>query len=66
MKKLIDNYKIGRACNPKNIEEIRENILDLTSKKNKEIEINLKIAKKELCWENEEKRLLFLYKSLKK
>lgn len=65
MEKLINDYKIGKVSSPENIKEITKNILELITKKDEKIEINLKIAKMELCWENEEKKLLSLYESLK-
>lgn len=55
MKAIIDKYKIGLTCNPDNIEEINSCVERMRTDHAfyNQCKNNLKIAKKELCWENE-------------
>jgi glycosyltransferase involved in cell wall biosynthesis len=60
IRKIINKYKIGLLCAPNKVETLVAAIRDLMGNKGiyyiyKE---NLKLAKKDLCWENEKKLLL--------
>lgn len=60
MKPLIDQYQIGLTCEPENLGEINDCVEKLRKDKvfYNQCKNNLKLAKLELCWENE-KYLLF-------
>ncbi|MCK4361592.1 MAG: glycosyltransferase, partial [Bacteroidales bacterium] len=65
IKKIIDKYDIGETIDnhdPKHIAEKINNILNNPKKLDRWKE-NLKFAATELCWENEEKVLMEVYKS---
>lgn len=64
IKKIIDNYKVGMTCDPKNIEAVNECIIKMIENKslNNIYKNNLLYAKEELCWEKEQ---LILEKALK-
>lgn len=66
IKEIINKYNIGEfidSHDPKHIAEKIETML-ANEEKNKVWKENLKIAAKELCWENEEKELLKVYSQL--
>ena len=66
IKKIIEKYNIGETIenhNPEHIAEKINNILN-NEKKLKFWKHNLKFAAKELCWENEERELLEIYRQL--
>lgn len=63
MSKIVSKYNIGEVVNPSNENEIIEKVIFLLNNLEKYRE-NLKIAKKNLCWENEERKLIELYKNL--
>ncbi len=64
--KIVDGYGVGLTFNPENPQEVAEKIRDFfhTPGKRESFQDNLRAAKKELCWEKEEQKLLDLYKSL--
>lgn len=66
MKNIVDKYKIGFYTNEKNPLKLAQTINNIL---NDEIQItkikeNLKIASQELCWENEEKILVDIFKNI--
>lgn len=65
MRRIIKKYNIGLTCDPQDISEIARCILLLKEDKKlyEKLEENLKLAKKELCWEEEKK---ILQEALKK
>lgn len=63
MSKIVSKYNIGEVINPSNENEIIEKVIFLLNNLERYKE-NLKIAKKELCWENEENKLISLYKEV--
>lgn len=66
MKKIVEQYKIGICSNernPQKLSQIINNMLNNQSEINN-WKSNLKIAANELCWENEEKELISIYKEI--
>ncbi|MGY0217554.1 glycosyltransferase [Endozoicomonadaceae bacterium StTr2] len=63
VKKLIRKYSIGETVNPSNIEDTVDKIKKILTH-SQEYKNNLIKAKKELSWENEEKKLIEFYKKL--
>ena len=63
IKKIIDQYDIGMTIEDHNPEHIAKtaSIMLNDSRKIKIWKENLKFAAKELCWENEEKKLIKIY-----
>jgi glycosyltransferase involved in cell wall biosynthesis len=63
VKKIIDEYQIGITISSHDPRHIAEKIKDVFSdeKRFATWKDNLKLAAKELCWENEEKRLLKIF-----
>ena len=60
---LVINNKIGKVLSSRNPEEIASQIRYIL--KNKNIyNLNLKSAKKEFCWENQEKKIIELFNNL--
>ena len=59
MKHLVDKYHIGLTADPENIDEINMCIERFRQDERfySECKRNLLVAKKELCWENEKKKL---------
>ena len=63
MRSLVSHYKIGEVLKSRSLENVAFQINDMLSKK--EFFANSLInAKKELCWENEEKKLYNLFEGL--
>lgn len=63
MRSLVSHYKIGEVLKSRSLENVAFQINDILSKK--EFFTNsLMNAKKELCWENEEKKLYNIFESL--
>lgn len=64
MKKIVQNYNIGQVLTSRKIEDCAKQINEMLTNENQQIEWkqNLRIAKKELCWENQENELISLYK----
>ena len=63
MRSLVSHYKIGEVLKSRSLENVAFQINDILSKK--EFFANSLInAKKELCWENEEKKLYNLFEGL--
>jgi glycosyltransferase involved in cell wall biosynthesis len=64
MLKIINKYKVGEIAVNDNPKDIAKQMLDIlnSEEKLKEYSENCKKAKEELCWENQEKTLLELYK----
>ena len=62
-KRIVEGYNVGLCCDPHNVDEIVETIEKLRNDKvlYAKMKENLKIAKKELCWENEKKILIKEY-----
>lgn len=66
IKKIVEEYKIGICCNPHDVIQIRQSIerMKNDSSLHREFKCNMNIAKKELCWENEKKKLKLAYEKL--
>jgi len=66
MKPLIDQYQIGLTCEPENLGEINDCVEKLRKDKvfYNQCKNNLKLAKLELCWENERNVLFEAYKKV--
>lgn len=65
MENIVKKYRIGESVDYNNQEELINKVQMIFAKKNSINYLeNLKIVKKDLCWENEEKKLLELYKKL--
>ena len=63
MRSLVSHYKIGEVLKSRSLENVAFQINEMLSKK--EFFANsLMNAKKDLCWENEEKKLYNLFESL--
>jgi len=63
MRNLVNHYKIGKVLKSRSLENVAFQVNDMLSKK--EFFANSLIrAKKDLCWENEEKKLYDLFESL--
>lgn len=63
MSKIVLKYRIGEVVNPNKENEILEKIIFILNNLEKYKE-NLEKAKRELCWENESKKLIEIYKKL--
>jgi len=65
IKRIIDEYGVGLYCDPEKIESIVDCIekLRTNSELYQNIKNNLKVAKSELCWENEKKVIEEAYKA---
>ena len=65
-KKVIDKYDIGLTCDIENTDEVNSCINRLIEDKNlyNSFKENLKIAKKDLCFEKEKQALVNAYKSI--
>jgi glycosyltransferase involved in cell wall biosynthesis len=63
MKKIVEKYNIGIISASREKESIQDNIKTLlfNEEMNKSWKPGLELAANELCWENEEKRLLEIY-----
>lgn len=65
MKNIVKKYRIGESVDYNNQEELINKIQTIFLRNNSINYLeNLKITKKDLCWENEEKKLLELYKKI--
>ena len=66
IKRIIDKHEIGLYCDPEKIESIVECIEKLRTdgEMYRSIKNNLKVAKEELCWENEKKILKEAYRKI--
>lgn len=66
IKRMIEKYNIGLVCKADSPEALREAIMRL--KDNKKLynscKENMKIASKELCWENEKRILIDAYEAI--
>ena len=64
---IINRYKTGLTCNPDDVNDIASAIEEMRNNKEQyaTFKINLKIAKKELCWENEKMVLKSAFEKLK-
>lgn len=62
MKQIVTDYRIGEIIKNRTPESIAKQIIKLLQK---DFSNNLKKAKDELIWENEEKKLLPIFKNLK-
>jgi glycosyltransferase involved in cell wall biosynthesis len=60
---LVINNKIGEVLSSRNPEEIASQIKYILNNKNK-YTLNLKSAKKEFCWERQEKKIITLFNNL--
>lgn len=67
MKKLVDQYGVGLTCNPEDIGEVNACVERLRTDKNLygKLKQNIRKAKKELCWEVEQEKLLKAYGRMK-
>lgn len=67
MKKIIKKYNVGKTINTKSPKEIATQIHNfLETKSTEKLTKNLKIAKKELCWQNEEQKIIEIFNKIKK
>ena len=66
IKRMIEKYNIGLVCKNESPEALRDAIIRLKNDKElyKSFKKNLKIASKELCWENEKKVLINAYRAI--
>ncbi len=65
IRRIINDYKIGKCCEPSNPNSIAEAVNELRKDKYyNAVKVNLKIAKQDLCWEHEEKILRDAYTDL--
>ena len=66
IKRMIEKYNIGLVCKADSPEALRTAIMRLKDDKAlyNTFKENLKIASKELCWENEKKILIDAYKAI--
>ena len=66
IKRIIEKYDIGLVCKADSPAALRESIICLKDDKvmYNSFKENLKIAAKELCWENEKKVLIDAYKAI--
>ena len=66
MKKLIDKYQIGLTCNPTDIDAINTCVERMRTDKAfyAQCKENLKIAKRDLCWEKEKEVLKEAYQKV--
>ena len=64
--RIINKYQIGLLCNPEKIETLKEAIDTIINNSDlyNKFKINLKTAKRELCWENERVILENAYKKI--
>ena len=60
MKRLIDKYKIGLTCDPNDLDSINDCVekMRMDTEFYTNCKMNLKEAKKELCWEHEKQILV--------
>ena len=66
IRKVIDQYQVGKVINSHDPKEIALAVKDIMANKG-QYEIwkeNLNFASEELCWENEEKKLIQIYSNL--
>jgi len=61
--RIINDYNIGLTCDPYNVDDLTAKIKEMISNKKKyaNFKMNLKKAKRELCWENEKHVLMKSY-----
>jgi glycosyltransferase involved in cell wall biosynthesis len=66
-KKIVKQYDVGRTCNERDSRNTAQVIQELTDdiKLRRILSMNALKAGKTLCWENEEKKLIELYRNLK-
>lgn len=66
LRRIVDKYEIGRYCNADDFEELAKVLGELISSSGALVKYrtNLKVAKEELCWENEKQILINAYKEL--
>ncbi len=66
MRNLIREYNIGEVCNPRDLNDICDKLIQMKTNKEKykAYKANIKIAKIELCWENEKHVFLNAFKGL--
>lgn len=64
VKKIIEKYKIGEIVESHNPEDIAEKIKNILNDSNKlnTYSLNAAVAAQDLCWENEEKELINVFK----
>ena len=60
MKQIIENYNVGEVIKKREPKELANQIEKLL---NTDFSRELKIAKKELIWENQEEKLIFIFKN---
>ncbi len=66
VRKIIDQYKIGKIAPSTSVTDIAATMKQMISDDHQFVlwKENLKIAASELCWENEEKKLLKIFKDV--
>ncbi len=67
MKKVVEKYRVGEVLPSREPREMAKTIADMFEKPGmmQQYKENTMIAAKELCWENEEKKLLQVYENIK-
>lgn len=65
MKALVEQYNIGLSCDPTNPESIADAIKEILIPENyAHYKANVDIARQDLTWEHEEKKLIAIYKAI--
>ena len=65
MKALVEQYNIGLSCDPTNPESIADAIKEILVPENyAHFKANVDIARQDLTWEHEEKKLINIYKAI--
>ncbi|MBK6988121.1 MAG: glycosyltransferase [Bacteroidetes bacterium] len=66
VRKIIDQYKIGKIAPSTSVTDIAATMKQMISDDHQFVlwKENLKIAASELCWENEEKKLMQIFKDV--
>jgi glycosyltransferase involved in cell wall biosynthesis len=64
MKNLVKKYKIGEALKNRSPKELADTIKKLSEKgeRRKELNRNLELAARDLCWQREEEKIILLYR----
>ena len=66
MSPIVSQYHIGLTCDPTDLESVNQCVEKMRTDKGfyQKCKENLKIAKKELCWENEKQQLMAAYQEI--
>lgn len=66
MKKIITKFSVGTIINNHSEDEISSKINEILDQGKKHYQIQLNKAAEELCWENEEEKLILFYKNIER